>query len=62
MNPTQNLLNEYAKLEWTNEGQEHFRFIKDVITRSPILVSPEYSKYLLIFSFSSESTIAGVLL
>ena len=62
MKPTHNLLKKNATFEWTNEGQEAFRCINDAITRSLVLVSPDYSKYFLILSFSSESTIAGVLL
>ena len=61
MNPSQKLLNKDSKFEWTNEGRESFRCIKDAITRSPVLVSPDYSKYFLILSFASESTITGVL-
>ena len=62
MKPTQTSLNKYARFEWTNEGLEAFICIKDAITRSPSLVIPSYSKYFLIFSFASKSTIMGVLL
>ena len=62
MNPTQKLLKKQDKFEWTDEGREAFRCIKDAITRSPILVSLDYSKDFLIFPFASESTITGVLL
>ena len=50
MKPTQKLLKKYAKFEWTDEGLEYFRIIKDAITRSSVFVSPDYSKYFLIFS------------
>ena len=60
MNPTQLLLNKYAKFEWTNEGREYFRCIEVPITRSPFFASPDYSKYFLFFSFSFESTIMRV--
>ena len=62
MKPTHNLLKKYANFECTDEDREAFRCIKDAITRSPILVSLDYSKDLLIFPFASESTITGVLL
>ena len=47
---------------WTNEGREAFICIKEAITRSLVLVSRDYSKYFMIFSFASEDTIARVLL
>ena len=62
MKPLQKLLKKDAKFEWTDEGKDDFKSIKDAISRSPILISPDYSKEFQIFSFSSEDTIAGVLL
>ena len=59
MKPLQKLLKKDAKLEWTNEDREAFRCIKEAITKSPVLVSPDYSKDFMIFSFASEDTIAG---
>ena len=47
---------------WTIEGRKAFDSIKNDITRSPVLVSPDYAKDFMIFSFASEDTIAGVLL
>ena len=62
MKPLQKLLKKDAKFEWTNERREAFRCIKEAITKSPVLVSPDYSKDFMIFSFASNDTIAGVLL
>ena len=62
MNPLQKLLKKDVKFEWTHEGKEAFKCIKDVIARSPVLVSPDYSREFQIFSFASEDTIVGVLL
>ena len=62
MKPLQKLLNKDDKFEWTDEGKDAFKSIKDVISRSPVLISPDYSKKFQIFSFASEDTIAGVLL
>ena len=62
MKPLQKLLKKDAKFEWTDEGKYAFKSIKDAISRSPILISPDYSKKFQIFSFSSKDTIAGVLL
>ena len=62
MKPLQKLLKKDAKFEWTSEGREAFRCIKEAITRSPVLVSLDYCKDFMIFSFASEDTIVGVLL
>ena len=61
MKPLQKLLKKDAKFEWTREGKEAFKCIKDVIARSPVLVSPDYSREFQIFSFASEDTIVGAL-
>ena len=62
MKSLQKLLNKDSKFEWTNEGKDAFKSIKDAISRSPVLISPDYSKEFQIFSFSLEDTIAGVFL
>ena len=45
MKPMQKLLKKDVKFEWTKEGNEAFKSIKDVISISPILISLDYSKY-----------------
>ena len=46
----------------TPEENKYFEDIKKDISEAPMLVSPDFSKYFLIFSFSSEHTVVGVLL
>ena len=62
MKPMQALLKKNAKFVWTSEGREAFDSIKNAITRSPVLVSLDYAKDFMIFSFASEDTIVGALL
>ena len=62
MKPMQTLLKKDVKFIWTDEGRNAFDTIKDAISKSPVLVSPDYTKDFMIFSFASEDTIAGVLL
>ena len=62
MKASQKLLKNDAKFEWTNEGRESFKCIKDGIARSIVLIILDYSKDFQIFSFSLEDTIVGVLL
>ena len=44
------------------EAKKSFKGIKKAISEAHVLASPYFSKYLLIFSFSSEHKVAGVLL
>jgi hypothetical protein len=62
LKPLLKLLKKDAKYEWTEEGRNAFKSIKDEIGKYPVLISPNYSKDFQIFSFASEATIAGVLL
>ena len=62
MKPLQKLLKKDAKFQWTNEGKDALKSIKDAISRSLVLISLDYSKEFQIFSFASEDTIVGVLL
>ena len=61
MKPLQKLLKD-AKFVWTGEGKDAFKNIKDFISKSPVLISPDYSKEFQIFSFALEDTIVGVVL
>ncbi len=60
--PIQSFLKKDVKFLWKDDGQKVFQEIKGAIVIAPILVSPDYSKDFMIFSFASEDTIASVLL
>ena len=47
---------------WDDEGRGAFNGIKEVISKSPVLVSPDYTKDFMVFSFASKDTIVGVFL
>jgi hypothetical protein len=49
-------------IKWSLKEKLAFQRIKQDLVESPVLVSPDYSKELFIFSFSSEETIVAVLL
>jgi len=49
------------KVKWTTEPRESFNQMKQALTEAPVLISPDYSKYVMIFSFASFDTIAVVL-
>ena len=56
------MLRKDSDIKWTPEAKQSFEDIRKVISEAPVLVSPNFSKYFLIFSFASEHTIARVLL
>jgi hypothetical protein len=56
------MLKKDNRVNWTTEARASFVHIKKVIREAPVLASLDYLKGFLIFSFSSEHTIAAVLL
>ena len=48
--------------QWSKEAKQSFVSIKQALSEAPILVSPNFDKDFILFSFSSEHTITGVLL
>jgi hypothetical protein len=56
------MLRKGNEVKWTAEPGESFVQIKNELTEAPVLISPDYSKDFLVFSFSSFDTVAAVLL
>jgi hypothetical protein len=56
------MLRKGNEVKWTDEPRESFIQIKRALTEVPVLISPNYSKEFLIFSFASFDTLATVLL
>jgi hypothetical protein len=56
------ILRKWNEVKWTTEPRESFNQIKKALTEAPVLISPDYSMYFLIFSFSSLDIVAVVLL
>jgi hypothetical protein len=56
------MLKKGNEVKWTAEPRESFNQIKKALTEAPVLISPDYSKDFLIFSFASFDTVAAVLL
>jgi hypothetical protein len=48
--------------KWNPEAKKSFEDIKVALTRSHMLTSPDFMKYFILFSFSLEHTIVGVML
>ena len=56
------MLRKDSNIKWTPAAKKSFEDIKKAISEAPVLVSPNFSKDFLIFSFTSEYTIAALLL
>ena len=49
-----NILRKDNEIKWTVDARKYFKGIKKAITGAPILVSLDFSKDLLVFSFASK--------
>ena len=49
-------------VKWIVGAKQSFESVKLALTQAPVLISPDFSKDFLIFSFASEHTIAAFLL
>jgi hypothetical protein len=55
------MLKKEQRFEWTTNTQEAFNKIKGAITTTPILISPDFQKDFIIYSFSTEVVVASIL-
>jgi len=49
-------------VKWIEEAVKSFNLVKLALSSAPVLVSPDYTQDFILFSFSSEHTMAAVLL
>ena len=56
------LLKKDIAFKWDDKGLQYFEDIKNAISQAPILISPDFLRDFIIFSFASQDTIAGVLM
>jgi hypothetical protein len=59
--PINLLLKKDQRFEWTQDIQNSFNNIKHAITTTPVLISPDFDRDFIIYSFSTEGTMASVL-
>ena len=57
-----NMLRKYHEIKWTVEAMKYFKDIKKSISEAPVLVSIDFNKDFLVFSYASEHTMVVVLL
>lgn len=51
-----------SRVKWTKEAKQSFDLVNQALTKAPILINPYFTKYFIIFSFTSMHTIAAILL
>ena len=56
------MLKKDINYKWSKEAKQCFVSIKHALSEALVLVSPNFDKDFMLFSFASEHTIAGVLL
>ena len=56
------MLRKDHEIKWTMEAKKAFKNIKQAISEAPVLVSLDFEKYFIVFSYASEHTVAAVLL
>jgi len=57
-----NMLNKVNEIKWNLEARNSLKYIKVALTKSPMLANLDFTKEFILFSFTSEHTIVGVLL
>ena len=56
------MLRKDHEIKWTVEAKKYFKDIKQAISEAVVLVSIDFEKDFLVFSYTSEHTVAAVLL
>eukprot|EP00253_Pinus_taeda_P019184 PITA_19184 len=56
------MLKKDSELKWTEEAVKSFNLVKLILSSAPTLISPDYTQDFILFSFSSEHTLAAVLM
>eukprot|EP00253_Pinus_taeda_P007734 PITA_07734 len=56
-----NMLKKESQMKWMKEAVKSFNLVKLALSSTPVLVSPDYTQDFILFSFSSEHTMAAAL-
>jgi hypothetical protein len=54
------MLRKGNEIKWTVRSHNYFDQTKKVVTKEPMLISPNYSKYFMIFSFASFDIVGSL--
>eukprot|EP00253_Pinus_taeda_P020679 PITA_20679 len=61
MRPIQLMMKKDDVYRWSDEAKKSFQQIKEAITKAPILVSPNFDKEFLLYTFASDISYAAIL-
>jgi hypothetical protein len=56
------MLKKVSEIKWRTQDKDYFQSIKQAILDAPALISLDFEKEFLIFSFASHDTLAAALL
>ena len=56
------MLRKDHEIKWTVGAKKYFKGIKQAISETPMLISPDFEKDFLVFSYASEHIVVAVLL
>lgn len=56
------MLKKDSQVKWTEEAVKSFNLVKLAISSAPTLISPDYTRDFILFSFASKHTLAAVLM
>ena len=56
------MLRKEHEIKWMVGAKKAFKDIKQAISEAPVLISPYFEKYFLVFLYASEHIVAAVLL
>lgn len=61
MRPIQLMMNKDVMYRWSDEAKRSFQRIKEAIVEAPTLVSPNFDKEFLLYTFASDVSYAAIL-
>ena len=56
------MLRKGNEIKWNPKAEKYFEDIKVTWTKSPVLENPDFTKYFILFSFTSKHIIVSVML
>ena len=59
--PLQQMIKQSVQFKWTDLEKDSFNKIKTSIAHAPSLKSPNFEKYFILYTFSSDNSLAAVL-
>ena len=61
VHPLQNMIKKDSSFSWGDKEKESFIRIRKAIAEAPALVSPDFKKYFILYTFASDISYVAVL-